>query len=115
MHSSRSTAIRVFPILVLALLLVGCPKRPGLTAGSAPAPTGSVPTPATPPARTAPSPVHPTAAAAAPAPAPTPAPSAPGRAPLPREFAATEHLRDIHSDFDKYDIRAGDARILWFG
>ena len=112
MHSSRTTAMWVLPILALALLLVGCPKRPGLTAGSAPAPTGSGPTPATPPARTAPSPVRSTAVPATPVPAPGPATSAPGRVALPREFAATEHLGDIRFDFDKYDIRAGDARIL---
>jgi peptidoglycan-associated lipoprotein len=46
---------------------------------------------------------------ATPAPAPPSATRAPSR---PSEFATTEHLRDIHFDFDKYDIRLGDARIL---
>lgn len=32
--------------------------------------------------------------------------------PAPREFVAIPELADIHFDFDKYDIRPGDARIL---
>lgn len=110
MHNLWSTVVRVLPILALVLLLVGCPKRPGLTSASAPAPAApspaaAVPAPSTPsPARSAPMPV-----AAAPAP---PASSAPGRALRPSEFATTEHLQDIHFDFDRYDVRPGDARIL---
>jgi peptidoglycan-associated lipoprotein len=34
------------------------------------------------------------------------------RPPAPKEFAAVPDLKDIHFDFDKYDIRAGDAKIL---
>jgi len=30
----------------------------------------------------------------------------------PREFTAIAALKDIHFDFDKYDIRPGDTRIL---
>jgi len=37
---------------------------------------------------------------------------APARPPAPREFAAIQDLKDIHFDFDKYDIRPGDAKIL---
>jgi peptidoglycan-associated lipoprotein len=32
--------------------------------------------------------------------------------PRPSEFKATESLKDIHFDFDKYEIRPEDARIL---
>jgi peptidoglycan-associated lipoprotein len=32
--------------------------------------------------------------------------------PAPREFVAIPELKDINFDFDKYDIRPGDARIL---
>ena len=32
--------------------------------------------------------------------------------PEPKEFAETSALRDIHFDFDRYDIRAQDATIL---
>jgi peptidoglycan-associated lipoprotein len=36
----------------------------------------------------------------------------PGARPMPKEFAAIAQLRDIYFDFDKYDIRPNDARIL---
>jgi peptidoglycan-associated lipoprotein len=32
--------------------------------------------------------------------------------PQPREFAAVADMQDVHFDFDRYDIRPGDARIL---
>jgi peptidoglycan-associated lipoprotein len=41
----------------------------------------------------------------------TPAP-APAPLPAPKEFVAVDELKDIHFDFDKYDIRPGDAKIL---
>src|SRR5262249_57227617 len=44
---------------------------------------------------------------AAPAPAPAPAPMA-----KPSEFAANPNLKTVYFDFDKYDIRPGDAKIL---
>ncbi len=104
----------VFPVLVLALFLVGCPKRtPTITltaatpAPGAPAPAVAAPwTPPPPPVPTAaPSPV----AEAAPPPPPPPEPAAP---PAPLEFTAIEGLKDIHFDFDKYDIPPGDAETL---
>jgi peptidoglycan-associated lipoprotein len=47
----------------------------------------------------------------------TPAPAAPSTAapatpPRPSEFAENMNLKDIFFDFDKYDIRAGDAKTL---
>jgi len=41
----------------------------------------------------------------------TAAPQTPGRPSL-REFVAIPELKDIHFDFDKYDVRPGDAKIL---
>jgi peptidoglycan-associated lipoprotein len=41
-----------------------------------------------------------------------PGAAAPATAPNPSEFVATDNLKDIHFDFDKYEIRPGDARIL---
>jgi peptidoglycan-associated lipoprotein len=46
-----------------------------------------------------------------PAPA-APVPAAPVAQPKPSEFMANPNLNDIHFDFDKYDIRPGDAKIL---
>ncbi|MBI2492414.1 MAG: OmpA family protein, partial [Candidatus Rokubacteria bacterium] len=42
------------------------------------------------------------------------APAAPATTarPVPKEFMAIADLKDIYFDFDKYDIRAGDAKIL---
>jgi peptidoglycan-associated lipoprotein len=32
--------------------------------------------------------------------------------PRPGEFVSAEHLKDIYFDFDKYEIRPGDAKVL---
>ncbi len=98
-------------VLILALIVVGCAKRPAtvMTATAAPSPGAQSPTLSPPP--------PPVVAPAAPEPAPVetpPAPVMPAEAtpPPPQEFAAIDALRDIHFDFDKYDIRPGDAEIL---
>src|SRR5215472_16225652 len=97
MKQPRAHAFLVVPLLALTLFLVGCPKRPATTAAVAPAPSA------------------PAAAPPAPAPAPAPAtPAAPAPAPMakPSEFAKNPNLKTIYFDFDKYDIRPGDAKIL---
>jgi peptidoglycan-associated lipoprotein len=95
----RGSALLVIPVLILTLFLVGCPKRPATSGASAPAPG-------------APAAAGGAAAAPAPAPAPGPTAAAPTTPPRPSEFMATENLKDIYFDFDKYDIRPGDAKIL---
>jgi len=105
MAHRRGSALLVAPVLVLSLFLAGCPKRPATTAASAPPPTGA-----------------PTPSAAAPSTSPgavmTPSPVAPATAapsttpPAPSEFRETDNLKDVFFDFDKYDIRAGDAKVL---
>jgi len=119
----------VMSLAILAVALSGCAKRPGLTMASAPAPTGAasatvaeskavvavIPVPDPPVAEVtpAPAPAPPPAVAAAPAPAPAPEPSAaPAQRPEPKSFEATSELKTIHFDFDKSDIRPGDAAIL---
>jgi len=101
---SRSLAA-VLPILSLTLLLAGCPKRPAMTAATAPPPIPPAavapPTPAAPaPAPIAPAPVAPPTAAPAPAPAP------------PKEYRANDALKPIYFAFDKAEIRPADAKIL---
>ncbi len=103
-------------IVILPFFLVagagGCAKRPATTGAVAPAPApreaSRAPEPAGPgPAEPRPSgPLAPPAAAA-----PRVAPPL-GRPPAPKEFRAVDTLKDIHFDFDKYDIRSADARIL---
>jgi len=101
----RGSALLAVPVLALSLFLVGCPKRPATTAASAPAPTGS-PTPSAAAPSTAPSGPSMAPSAAAPATAPSTTP------PRPSEFQASENLKDVFFDFDKYDIRSGDAKLL---
>jgi peptidoglycan-associated lipoprotein len=98
-----SALLLAVPVIALSLFLVGCPKRPATTAASAPAPTGS-PTPSAAPSTT-------------PSPSMTPSPAAPSTAspttpPSPSEFRATDNLKDVFFDFDKYDIRPTDAKML---
>jgi len=96
------SAAAVLPILGLTLLLAGCPKRPAMTAATAPPPV--------PPAAAAP----PTPAAPAPAPV-APAPVAPPTAVTPappKEYKANDALKPIYFAFDKSDIRPGDAKVL---
>jgi len=123
----------VLSLAVLAVALSGCAKRPALMGASAPAPTGAAtatttesqtvvavtpaPAPSAPAVEPTPAPAPPAVAAAPPAPAPAPAPAAePSAAPVqrsePKSFEATAELKTIHFDFDKSDIRPGDAAIL---
>ena len=99
-----SALLLAVPVIALSLFLVGCPKRPATTAASAPAPTGS-PTPSA------------AAPSTTPSPSMTPSPVAPSTAspttpPSPSEFRATDNLKDVFFDFDKYDIRPTDAKML---
>ena len=117
MSQRRGSVLLVMPLLVLTLFLVGCPKRPATPVASAPAPTGSAlapapgagPSTATPPAPGSSS--GPTAMAPSPA-APATAAPAPGTPPRPSEFSENSNLKDVFFDFDKYDIRADDAKTL---
>jgi len=104
---TRCSHLVLSSLLVAAVVLSGCAKRPATTQAAAPAPTGSASTTAsTPPP--APAPVQsdtPTAATT------TPAPSSTAR-PAVQDFAAVPELADVFFDFDKYDIRPGDAKTL---
>ncbi len=76
MRCRWQTGVVVPAVLLVALLLVGCPKQP--TPTGVPSPSGGI--------------------AANP--------------PAPQEFRAIEALKDIHFDFDRYDIRPADAKVL---
>src|SRR5262245_52340646 len=110
MQHGRSRVFLVAPLLLMTLFLAGCPKRPATTAASAVAPAPSAPavTPAPAPPSTGGS-----TGAATPAPSPpAPATAAPATPPRPSEFSANAALKDIYFDFDKYDIRPSDAKVL---
>jgi len=110
MNQHVRTVATLLPILSLTLLLAGCPKRPAMTAATAPPPVpppaAAPPTPAPPapaPAPVAPAPAAPPTAAPAPAPAP-PAP--------PKEYRSNVALKQIFFAFDKAEIRPADAQTL---
>ena len=100
-------------VTLLAIVFVGaCAKRPNLTVASAPAP---VPPPAPSITTVVTETAQTTTVVEAPAPAPpvrvaTAAPAPPRQAP--KEFEPNSALTRIHFDFDKAEIRPGDARIL---
>ncbi len=98
----------LIPVAILVVSLVGCAKRPAMVAKGVPAPSTAA-VPATPGAA-------PTGAAGAGAPT-APGAATPGgppsvRPPAPKEFLSAPDLREIHFDFDRYNIRPGDAKIL---
>ena len=108
-------------LLISVVVLAGCAKRPAMTAASAPAPSGAAqataPPTTTPPATT-PSTSEGGTGSTTPGPSGTQPPSSGGGTSTPAarppvsEFAANPNLKDIYFDFDKYDIRPGDAKIL---
>ena len=116
MNAENRIAIAVVALLVSAGMVTSCAKRPNVTAAVAPAPTAPALVPAAPPVPP-PAVAPPPASAVAPPPAPSvapPAPLAPAPRPVakPAEFEATPGLLAIHFDFDKFDIRRQDAKIL---
>jgi peptidoglycan-associated lipoprotein len=117
---SRRCMGMVASLSVLTVILTGCAKRPATMEAAAPAPgagagvarpaaVGVVDAqPSTPGTGSLAGPTLGTDGSAA---APTQG-AVPSARPLPQEFAAVPDLRDIHFDFDQYDIRPGDARTL---
>jgi peptidoglycan-associated lipoprotein len=112
----RCSHVLVVPLVFAALIATGCAKRPATTQASAP------PAPTPPPSAAAPSPTPGGGGPSMAAPttpgrpggpgAGGPSAAAPGARPSPREFMAIPELKDVFFDFDKYDIRPGDAKTL---
>jgi len=104
---TRCSHLALSSLLVAAVVLSGCAKRPATLQAAAPAPTGAASTTAATPPPSAPSqPMQsgPTTSA------PTPTPST--ARPVVKDFAAIAELADVFFDFDKYDIRPTDAKTL---
>ncbi len=96
MHGRMRLIALVLSTVGLALLMTGCPKRPGITVASAPPPAAPAP------------------AAPAPAPAPlaaAPAPAPPAPAPA-EEYKINDALKPVYFAFDSSAIRSGDAKTL---
>src|SRR5262245_33028844 len=105
-----------YPLLAVTLVAVAlagpaCAKRPSMTGASAPSPTGGAGGTAPGATGTAPTTTssEPSRSAAAQPPGP---PVAARQAPAPGEFVSAADVRDVYFDFDKYDIRAADAKVL---
>jgi peptidoglycan-associated lipoprotein len=116
----RTRVPRALPALAIVALIVlagACARRPVVPVASAPAPSRAVeaPPPAPAPAPVAPPPVAPAPVAPAPPPPPAPVvvapPPAPALAPV-KEFRSSDNVRPIYFDFDKAQVRPGDAKIL---
>ena len=130
--SSRCRNGILVSLLIGVVVLAGCAKRPAMTAASAPAPSGAAQATATP---TTPGATGSGTGSSTGGPggagtttgtgSGSTTPGGPGstaqgggatataaaRPPV-AEFAANPNLKDIYFDFDKYDIRPGDAKIL---
>jgi peptidoglycan-associated lipoprotein len=107
-RAAHVTHVTMMSLLLAGMIVSGCAKRPATTAATAapaPAPRAATPAPTPTPAPAAPT---------TPAPAPTAQPTAPATParPSPREFSSIAALKDVFFDFDKYDIRAEDAKTL---
>jgi peptidoglycan-associated lipoprotein len=103
-------------LLFFGVVAAGCAKQPAtMPVSSAPAPTDATTTSGSMTAAPAPSSSSSQPATATPAPAAT-APAttapAPGARPSPKEFVAVAEMRDVFFDFDKYDVRPSDAKVL---
>lgn len=108
--------------LIVSTVLAGCAKRPATTVARAPAPTTGATTRA--PAGAAPAPGTASGTDAVPratdgpaptgqaAPGSTATPGPPARASAPQEFKSIGALKDVHFDFDRYDIHPADTSIL---
>lgn len=121
------------PFVLAAALLAGCPKKPAPPAAGQPEPQTAQPGAPSGPGTGGVTPVPPGTVGSAPgpgAPGTAPGTGAPGTTgpsvaavpptgvvppagmPSPKEFVAVAALKDIHFEFDKYDIRPMDARTL---
>jgi peptidoglycan-associated lipoprotein len=106
-----SKALIVVPAALMFVIVTGCAKQPATMPASAstPAPSGSMT------GRTQPTAARSdlgTGAVLGGATAGSAAASATGDRPSPRDFTPNAALKDINFDFDKYDIRPGDAKTL---
>jgi peptidoglycan-associated lipoprotein len=121
---TRCSHVVAASVLLFAVIISGCAKRPATTQATAPAPVGVAGTTAGTSPTAGSSMTQPggdsttgqqgqqgqqgqgsTTGSAAQTPASTARPAV-------KDFAPVAELKDIFFDFDKYDIRAGDARTL---
>ena len=95
----------VLPATLAVLLVAGCAKQPATAVSSAPPPTTRGDALVPPTARVEPATLRPAGPSAA-------ASRATATRPRIVDFAENAALKDVHFEFDKYDIRPAEARIL---
>lgn len=108
-------ALEVFALGAFVVLVMsqGCAKQPAPRVASPPPPTATSPAPSTGTSQAGKADVRASGGAGpAAGPSAAPAASAPAKPAHPSEFTAMSQLKDIHFDFDRYEIRPGDAKIL---
>ena len=106
-----TTRFMVVPAILLMLIAAGCAKRPATSMASAPAPGGAASFSSgtgssAPSGGSVSNTSSPSGSSAV-----NRAVSSTAR-PQPGTFRATTELKDVHFDFDKYDIRPSDAKML---
>jgi peptidoglycan-associated lipoprotein len=114
--ASRGLQVMMTSLLVMSVAMAGCAKRPATTQATAPAPTGATGTTRA-STDVSSSQMQPGGATAQPAtaqPGSGTAGGAPGTAGRPdvKTFTAVPELADVNFDFDRYDIRPTDTKIL---
>lgn len=133
MTRTRRFVRLVAPLFAVVMMLTGCPKKPAPTGGTSPgggaALSASGPPGGGPPGAGVGTAPGGTGGSSASGGAGAPAGGAGSRGsataggtpvtgttipavPSPKEFVDTSALKDIHFDFDRYDIRSRDAKVL---
>ena len=108
MTMTRGSVLMVTFLMAAALGVAGCPKRPGSPVSSAPAPSGAASGSAS-----GQSGVSAGKGSQSSASSQSGAAGQKSAATMqPSEFAPVGSLKDIRFDFDRYEIRAGDAQTL---
>jgi len=109
---TRCSHLAFSVLLVAAVALSGCAKRPATTQAAAPAPTGAATSTAATPSNVQPAQPSGGSTTSSGGGTTTTPPTSSTARPVVQDFAATPELTDVFFDFDKYDIRPGDAKTL---
>jgi peptidoglycan-associated lipoprotein len=106
-------SVLMIPTALLILVASGCAKQPATMPASASAPSPGSSAGSTAASRPQPGASQSATGAADASRGAAPRTDSPTAArPSPRDFAENAALKDVHFDFDKYDIRPADTKIL---